>query len=317
MRTVSLGKSGAGVSALCLGTMHFGSLIDWKSSCRLLDLYVEAGGGFIDTANNYAVWAPGYQGGESEALLGQWMQERKNRSRIFLASKVGFHHGSAERGLRARQILGECDKSLQRLRTDTIDLYYAHLDDRQTPLPETLEAFDRLVQAGKVRWLGASNTLAWRLEEARCTSARHGWPEYCCIQQRYSYLQPRPGADFGHQTAATEELLDYCQERGLRLLAYSPLLNGAYTRRDRPLMAQYQGPHTSAALRVLQAVAAEVGATLNQVVLAWMLHSEPQVIPVMGASTEEQLRENLGALDVRLDAGQMARLDSRAMGEID
>jgi len=316
MRVVALGATGAEVSALCLGTMHFGSLIDWKSSCLLLDQYAAAGGGFIDTANNYAVWVPGYRGGESEALLGQWMQERKNRSRLFLATKVGFEHAHAERGLRAGRILAECDKSLQRLRTDVIDLYYAHTDDWHTPLPETLEAFDRLVRAGKVRWLGASNHRAWRLEEARSISRQHGWAEYCCIQQRYSYLQPRPGASFGHQVAASDELLDYCQERHVQLLAYSPLLHGAYTRSDRPLREQYLGSHNTAAVRVLGAVAEEVGATANQVVLAWMLHRQPQAIPVIGASTAEQLRENLAATEVRLSPEQMARLNSPPMTEV-
>lgn len=309
MRTVPLGLSGVEVSVFCLGAMYFGTRNDLTSSYRLLDQYVDAGGSFIDTANIYAWWVPGFRGGESEELLGGWLRARGNRSRIFLATKVGFQYEGVERGLRADQIAAECDKSLRRLGIETIDLYYAHVDDRQTPLEETLAAFERLVRAGKVRYIGASNYLAWRLEEARAISRAHGWPEFCCIQQRYSYLRPKPGARFDPQIAANDDLLDYCRVRGLTLLAYSPLLGGAYTRADRSFGAQYQSPDADARLAALDAVAAEVGATRNQVVLAWMIHSQPCVIPVMAASTPEQMAENLGALEVRLSAEQMARLN--------
>jgi len=312
MITVPLGDTGVRVSAFCLGTMHFGSQTDEETSCRLLDRHVEAGGSFLDTANIYARWVPGYVGGESETLLGKWMRERKNRSQMFIATKVGFQYLDVERGLRARQIEAECEKSLKRLGVDAIDLYYAHVDDRNTPMEETLEAFDRLVSAGKVRFIGASNFAAWRLEEARWVSRTHGWAEYCCIQQRYSYVRPKPGASFDPQVAANDDLLDYCRVRGITMLAYSPLLGGAYTRADRSLSEQYLGPDTDARLTALRAVAEETGATLNQVVYAWMLQSEPPVIPLMAASTTRQMEENLGALGIELDAGQMTRLNSAA-----
>ncbi|MGQ9630384.1 MAG: aldo/keto reductase [bacterium] len=310
MRTVPLGKTGVRVSVFCLGTMHFGSRTDESTSYRLLDQYVEAGGAFLDTANIYARWVVGYAGGESETLLGRWMRERKNRSQMFIASKVGFEMPGVERGLRARQIEEECEKSLKRLGVDTVDLYYAHVDDRRTPMEETLEAFDRLVKLGKVRFIGASNFLAWRLEEARWVSRTHGWAEYCCIQQRYSYLRPKPGASFDPQVAANEDLLDYCRTRGIALLAYSPLLGGAYTRADRPLYPQYVGPDSNARLAVLREIANEKGATANQIVLAWMIQSDPCVIPLVAASTVDQMRENLGALKVELSANQMARLNN-------
>lgn len=314
MRTVSLGmtaaqESAVQVSALCLGTMHLGNRTDPETSYDILDRYVAAGGSFLDTANNYAEWVPGCVGGESETFLGQWMRERRNRQELFIATKVGFDYEGVERGLRAEQIAAECEKSLRRLGIETIDLYYAHRDDRNTPLDETLEAFHRLVEAGKVRLVGASNYLAWRLEEARWVSQGNGWPEYCCIQQRYSYLRPKPGADFGHQTAANDDLLDYVRAREMRLLAYSSLLGGSYVRTDRPVAAQYQGPDTDARLEALRTVAAQVDATPNQVVLAWLMQSEPAVIPLFGASSIAQLEENLGALEVRLDAEQMARLN--------
>ena len=309
MRTVLLGHAGSEVGALCLGTMHFGSRTNKETSYQLLDEYVTAGGSFLDTANNYATWVPGYVGGESETLLGRWMRDRKNRAQLFVATKVGFDYPGVERGLRARQIETECEKSLRRLGIDTIDLYYAHRDDRSTPMEETIEAFDRLVSTGKVRFVGASNFLAWRLERARWTSQTHGWAGHCCVQQRYSYIRPRPGVSFGHQTAANDDLLDYVRARGMRMLAYTPLLAGAYARADRPIREQYVGPDTDARLAMLKEVSGEVDATSNQVVLAWMMHSDPAVIPVFGASTVDQLRENLGALEVELSADQMARMN--------
>lgn len=310
MRTVPLGNTGVQVSVFCLGTMYFGSSTDTTTSYQLLDQYVEAGGSFLDTANIYARWVPGYVGGESETLLGRWMRERNARSKLFLASKVGFEMPGVERGLRASQIEEECEKSLKRLGVDTIDLYYAHCDDRNTPVEETMEAFDKLVKAGKIRFIGASNFSAWRLEEARWVSQTHGWPEYCCIQQRYSYVRPKPGANFDPQVAANEDLLDYCKTRGITLLAYSPLLRGAYTRSDRPFPEQYVGPDTEARVAVLKAAAEEKRATANQIVLAWMIHSEPCVIPLVAASTTDQLRENLGALNIALGVDDMVRLNN-------
>lgn len=310
MRTISLGKSGVNVSVCCLGAMYFGSRSDKKSSWQLLDQYVEAGGTFIDTANIYARWIPGFAGGESETLIGEWMRERKNREQLFIASKVGFEYPGVERGLPAWRIEEECNKSLKRLGIDTIDLYYAHVDDRQTPQEESLKAFDRLVQAGKVRLIGASNFLAWRLEEARWISRTQNFAEYCCIQQRYTYLRPHPGASFDPQIAANDDLLDYCRARGITMLAYSPLLGGAYSRTDREIPPQYAGTDTENRLTELKTVADDVGATVNQVVLAWMLHSDPPVIPLIAASTKAHMQENLDTLNVTLSADQMESLNN-------
>jgi len=310
MKQVALGDTGVSVSAICLGAMLFGSSIDRAASFQILDQYTDAGGSFIDTANIYAWWVGGCRGGESETLLGEWMRLRANRSQVFIATKVGFDYPGVERGLRAQQIAAECEKSLRRLGTDYVDLYYAHVDDRTTPLEETLEAFDRLVKAGRVRFIGASNYLAWRLAEARWVSRVHGWAAYCCIQQRHTYLRPKPGARFDPQIAANEDLFDLCRTQGVTLLAYSPLLGGAYTRPDRPLDAQYLGPDTQARLAALRAVALETGATPNQVVLAWMLQSDPPVIPLVAGSTIDQIHENLGALRLSLSAQQMERLNS-------
>lgn len=312
MQTLALGSTGVEVSALCLGAMYFGTRNDLATSYQMLDEYVGAGGTFIDTANIYAHWVDGFAGGESETLLGGWLRERKNRADVFIASKVGFNYDRVPQSLNAALIEVECNKSLQRLGVETLDLYYAHVDDRATPLEETLEAFNRLVQAGKVRFVGASNYRAWRLEEARWLNEFNGWADFCCIQQRYTYLHPRPLADFAAQVAVNEDLLDYCRNSELRLLAYSSLLGGAYTRADRPLPDQYASADNEARLRMLRQVADETGATPNQIVLAWLLQSEPAVIPVMAASTHEQMQENLDALNVQLSADQLLRLNTAA-----
>ncbi len=309
MKTINLGNTGKQVSALCLGSMYYGTRVDPRMSNRLLDQYVDAGGSFIDTANIYAWWVDGFAGGESELLLGQWMRERKNRNKLFIASKVGFGYGEVQTGLTARLIAIECEKSLRRMGIETFDLYYAHVDDPDTPVEETLEAFDRLIQAGKVRYIGASNFRAWRLEQSRWIGLTKGLPRYCCIQQRYTYFQPRSGTTFEPQVAVNNDLLDYCRRSDLTLLSYSPLLAGAYTRPEREIDAQYRSEDNQQRLTVLKEIAAECGASPNQVILAWMLQSDPLVLPVFAASTPEQMTEDLGALDLALSENQMKQLN--------
>jgi aryl-alcohol dehydrogenase-like predicted oxidoreductase len=173
-----------------------------------------------------------------------------------------------------------------------------------------MEAFNRLVTAGKVRFIGASNYQAWRLEEARWISKNNGWAEFCCVQQHYTYLQLRPGMSLAPQAFANEDLRNYMAHHDMAFMAYSVLQSGGYTRADRPLRAEYGGSDNAERLEVLRAVAAETGAPVNQVILAWMMQSTPPVIPLIAASTEEQLDENLGALDLTLTADQMTRLNT-------
>lgn len=309
MRTRPLGQNGVQVSAMCMGTAYFGSKTDRATSFALLDQYRAAGGSFLDSANCYASWVAGSNGGDSERLLGEWIQERGNRGDLFIATKVGIAYPEAEPGLAEWQIVDECEKSLKRLNTDHIDLYYAHLDDRNTTLDETLHAFDQLVKAGKVRYIGASNYQAWRLEEAHWVSQRNSLAEYCCVQNHYTYLRPRPGAEFSYWGVGNEELFDYCEARGLALLAYSTLLGGAYVRKDRRLWDKYSGPHSRERLATLRSVAQDIGATPNQVVLAWMMQGKVPILPVIGVSKPEQLTENLGALGVNLTPEIMQRLN--------
>jgi aryl-alcohol dehydrogenase-like predicted oxidoreductase len=238
------------------------------------------------------------------------MRERGNRDDLFIASKVGFDYQDVPANLKAAVVVEECEKSLKRLGVEHIDLYYAHKDDALTPIEETLEAFQKLSKDGKISFIGASNFRAWRLEQARWVSNVKGWPEYCCVQQRFTYLRPKPGASFEPQLSTDDDLLDYINNRAITLLAYSPLLGGAYVRGDRSFQDQYLGPDADARMAALREVAGQTGATLNQVILAWMMQSDPPVIPVFGASTADQMTENLGALAVNLSAEQMQHLNS-------
>lgn len=309
MRKLKLGSSDVEVSILCFGTDLIGSKIDRQTSFGLLDLFRESGGTFVDTGNFYAAWLPGCKGGESETTIGLWMKDRGNRHDMAIASKLGFDYPGSPGGLSAAEIAQECDKSLQRLGTDRLDVYYAHRDDPEIPLEETMEALDRLIRTGKVRAIGASNLRAWRIAEANAVAGAHGWAKYSAVEQRHTYLRPRHGADFGPQICINEDLKGYCRSRDITLIAYSALLQGAYTREDRPVPAQYAGADADARLGVLRDVAGEIGATLNQVVIAWMLQSDPPVLPIIAGSQPGQLAENVGALKVSLSEDQIRRLD--------
>ena len=317
MRKVALGNSGIEVSALCLGTDSIGSKIDRETSFKLLDLYREQGGNFIDTANFYASWLPGFEGGESETTIGLWAKDRGVRDQLVIDSKLGFDYPGCAGGLNAAEIERECEKSLQRLQTDRIDLYYAHRDDASTPLEETMAAFDRLIKAGKVRAIGASNLKGWRIAEANAVSKADQWTGYSVVQQRHTYLRPRHGTDFGPQICINDDVKDYCCARGIALVGYSILLQGAYTRADRPVPSQYAGPEADDRLAALKAVADEVGATMNQVVIAWMRQSDPPVLPIIAGSRPEQLTENIAALDVTLTEDQFKRLETAGNPDVD
>lgn len=223
---------------------------------------------------------------------------------MFFGTRVG-------EDLSRAAIRAAVDGSLRRLGTDRIDLYYAHIDHRTVPLEETLDAFGELVTAGKVRHIGCSNYAAWRVERARRMSDARGVPRYCCVQQRHSYLRPRPGSGFGVQLVADDSLLDFCATNPeVAMLAYSPPLAGAFTTPDRPFPDQYLGADTDARLAALEDVARATGATRNQVVLAWLMATSPSAIPLIAASTEAQLDENLGALAVELSPEQVASLNT-------
>ncbi|HEY7429858.1 MAG TPA: aldo/keto reductase [Streptosporangiaceae bacterium] len=310
------------VSVLSLGAMLFGTVTDEPTSLAILDRYVEAGGTFIDTSDNYAYWVNGTQGGESEELLGRWRRSRGITSEVVIATKLGARPltpgGSFltnPEGLSAKVIRESSERSRERLGMDALDLLYAHIEDPATPLAETVEAFAGLVAEGSVGLLGVSNHWAWRVERARTLAAAAGLPDYEVLQYHHSYLRPRtdvpgPGSPDGEQGVLGGNLLSYLRtEPGLTLVAYSPLLSGRYVRSDRPLEPEFEHPGTPARLAVLREVAREAGATVNQVVLAWLTGGDIPMIPLVGASSVAQLDENLAAVDLELTADQRERLD--------
>lgn len=312
------GPSGPLASALCLGALPFGSSVDEKTSFAILDRFVEAGGNLIDTSNNYVFWVPGATGDESETTVGRWLASRGGRDDVLIATKAGARPTvpgtglETAEGLSADAIGAAVEGSLRRLGTDRIDLYWTHIEDRSVPLAETLGTLDALVTSGKAGLIGCSNHAAWRTAQARDLSRANGWAAYTCVQQRHSYLQPRfdTGLPEAGHVHVTPELLDYVRsEPELTLMAYSSLLSGGYTRADKPLPAAYDHPGTPARLAVLREVADELGATPNQVVLAWLMGADPAALPIVGVSSVEQLDEVLGALEVELPAEARARLD--------
>ena len=317
MKQIALGTTGENVSALCLGCMYLGTKMDAAMSFRILDAYAEAGGSFLDTANCYAFWIPGATGDESETLLGRWMRERDNRNRIFLATKVGARPsggpaGGPPEGLSARVIERAVHESLRRLGTDTIDLLYTHVPDRSTTVEETIEALDRLVRAGKVRFIGCSNEPAWRIERARGLSLSHGWAPFCCVQNRHTYLRPKQGAVLP-QVCVSEELLDYAATTAsVTLLAYSPLLGGAYARAEHTLPQEYATSDSRVRWKTLSSAARARGVSRSSLVLAWLMSGVPPFIPLVATSTVEQLRENLDAGELALDAESLRDLTEAA-----
>jgi len=311
------------VSVLSLGAMRFGTSTDEPTSFAILDRYVEAGRTFIDTSDNYAFWVNGTQGGESEELLGRWRRSRGVGDEIVIATKLGArplapgtsYTDNAE-GLSARVIRESAERSRDRLGLTSLDLLYAHIEDPAVPLAETVEAFAALVAEGAVGLLGVSNHWAWRVERARSLAEAAGLPGYEVLQYHYSYLRPRtdlpgqlsPDGDHGVMGA---DLLSYLRaEPRLAMVAHSPLLNGGYVRPDKPLDAEFDHPGTPARQAALREVAKDADATVNQVVLAWLIGAEIPMIPLVGASSVAQLDESLAGVDVELTAEQRARLDA-------
>jgi aryl-alcohol dehydrogenase-like predicted oxidoreductase len=332
MKSIDLGRTGQQVSRLALGCMIMGTVIDEPASFDILDAYAEAGGSFLDTADCYCWWEDrGSDGGHSEALLGRWLARTGHRDDVFLATKGSgmvdqvdeiWAGGSADWEVARRHFAGAgadtlrqaIDASLRRLGTDHVDLYYVHVDDRDTPLEETLEALAGIVAAGKARYIGWSNVSTWRLERIHQLALANGWPEPVAVQQQHSYLRRRPGVQ--HHSIVDEGQLEYLRERDdLTLVAYSPILKGIYDdpakREGHGIMAPYAGPDAEARLAAAAAVADEVGASPNQVVLAWLLRQrDPAVIPLIGPRTRAQYDNAVGALNVPLSDDQLARLDA-------
>jgi aryl-alcohol dehydrogenase-like predicted oxidoreductase len=309
-----LGRTGLRVSALCLGGNTFGWTTDQKASEAVLDAYVEAAGNFIDTADVYSSWAPGNKGGESEIALGTWMAGRKNRHAVLIATKVcgPMGPGPNDTGLSRFHIMEGVEASLRRLQTDYIDLYQAHWDDRETPLEETLRAFDDLVRQGKVCYMGCSNYPAWRLTRALWESDRHRYVRYESLQPKYNLVI---------RDEYERELEPLCLEQGVGVIPYSSLasgfLSGKYragealpkTARAGGVEKTYMNERGFRVLGAVEKVAASVNATAAQVSLSWLAHRPGITAPIASATSVAQLKELVGGIELRLDAEATAALD--------
>ncbi|TDD54460.1 aldo/keto reductase [Kribbella antibiotica] len=307
---------------LALGAMEFGTRIDEKTSFALLDQYVAEGGEWIDTANCYAFWQSetGF-GGQSEELLGRWLARRPGvREKVRIATKVGWEPTVAggfpeqTEGLGSAAIDAAVEISLGRLGIDHIDLYWAHRDDRNTPLDETIGAFGRHHAAGTLGQVGLSNWAIWRVERARGLAAELGVVEPTALQLRYSYLQPRPfvrGHIHNHRFGwVSDEVLDYVEnQEQWDLWAYSPLMTGAYERDDRPIEEAFEHPGTTRRLEALDKVAAELGVSRSSVVVAWLCGGTPSVRPIIGASKPAQLTAAIAGARLELTTDLYAELD--------
>lgn len=308
---------------LALGAMEFGTRIDEKTSFALLDQYVAEGGVWIDTANCYAFWQSesGF-GGQSEELLGRWLAQRPGvREKVRIATKVGWEPtvvgGFPEQteGLGSAAIDAAVETSLRRMGIDHIDLYWAHRDDRNTPLDETIAAFGRHHAAGTIGQVGLSNWAVWRVERARGLAAQLGVVEPSALQLRYSYLQPRPFVrDHIHNHRfgwITDEVLDFVDnQEQWDLWAYSPLMSGSYERDDRPIEEAFDHPGTTRRLEALGKVAAELGVSKSSVVAAWLCGGTPLVRPIVGASRPEQLTAAIVGARLELAPELRAELDA-------
>ena len=315
MQLRKLGRSGLRVAALCLGGNTFGWTTDQTASEAVLDAYVEAGGNFVDTADVYSRWAPGHQGGESEAVLGSWMAARRNRHAVIIATKVmaPMGPGPNDTGLSRLHVMHGIEASLRRLRTDYIDLYQAHSDDRDTPLEETLRAFDDLVSQGKVRYIGASNYHAWRLVRALWESDRHGFARYESLQPKYNLV---------FRDEYERELEPLCLEQGVGVIPYSSLgsgfLSGKYRRgaalpetaRAASVQKAYLNDRGFAVLAAVVEVAERLGATPAEVALSWLAHRPSITAPIASATNPAQLEDLLAGARLKLDREAIALLDT-------
>lgn len=306
-----------------LGTMNFGTRVDEATSFTLLDRFVERGGVWLDTADVYAFWNdPAGEPGASERVLGAWLAARPGvREQVRISTKTGVRGG-----LGAAAVRTAARGSLDRLGVGSVDLFWAHVEDRGTDLDETVAALGALVTDGLAARLGASNHASWRVERARAAAAAQGVAAFDAVQYRHSYVLPRPGAalpDSGHMLLDAGAA-DLAATEGLTLWAYTPLVNGALTRADRALPDAYDHPGTTARLAALDAVAADTGATRNQVVLAWIMtggHGRTGLAgelavgpawPLVGVSRTAQLDEALDARDLHLTEEHRAVLDGAA-----
>jgi aryl-alcohol dehydrogenase-like predicted oxidoreductase len=285
---VSIPRTELTVFPVCLGGNVFGWTADKTQSEAVMDGFVAGGGNFVDTADVYSEWVPGNSGGDSETIIGDWMAARGNRAGMVIASKVSSL--STRKGLSRANILAAADDSLRRLKTDYIDVYYAHQDDPSVPMEETLGAFNELVTAGKVRYIGASNFTSARLREAVDTSRANGLAEYIALQNQYNLVE---------RSAFELDSVPILTELGISAISYYALASGFLTGKYQPGvqvdsaraqgMKAYDNPKGWEVVSTLRLVAEELNTTPTAIALAW-LRAQPAVsVPIASARTVEQL----------------------------
>lgn len=309
--TRQLGDSGITVPRLTFGGNVFGWTVDEKTSFSLLDALVENGLFFIDTADVYSRWVPGNQGGESETIIGKWLKQSGKRDRIVLATKVGMELSPEKTGLKPAYIRQAIEDSLRRLQTDVIDLYQAHRDDEQTPLADTLKAFDSLIKEGKVRAIGASNYSAARLQEALDVSSKEGLARYETLQPEYN-LYDREGYENGLEQVAVKN--------GLGVINYyslaSGFLSGKYKKpqdagkspRGQAIVEKYLNERGSRIIEALEDIAASHDASATQVALAWQIARPSITAPIVSATSLAQLDELVKATQLELSKQEIEEL---------
>jgi aryl-alcohol dehydrogenase-like predicted oxidoreductase len=312
MQHVKLGKSDLQVPVICLGANVYGWTVSEADSFRQLDAALEAGLNFIDTADVYSRWVPGHQGGESEAILGKWMATGDKRSNVILATKVGIDMGDGKKGLKAAYIHQAVEDSLRRLQTDYIDLYQAHQDDEETPLEETLAAFDKLVREGKVLHIGASNYSGARLAKALRTSKDNGLVSYISLQPHYNLVA---------REQFETDLLPVVQEHTLGVIPYYSLaagfLTGKYrTKKDAEgkarggTVGKYLNDWGFHVVEVLDEVAREHHSTPARVALAWLMAQPGVTAPIASATSEKHLTDLIEAAKLKLDHASLEKLNT-------
>jgi aryl-alcohol dehydrogenase-like predicted oxidoreductase len=311
MQTKTLGHSNIQVAPLVFGGNVFGWTVNAEASFRLLDAFVDRGFNFIDTADTYSRWVPGNKGGESESILGQWFKRSGKRDQIVLATKVGVDMGDGKKGLGKHYILEEAEASLQRLHTDHIDLYQTHKDDESVPLEERFEAYQQLIQQGKVRIIGASKYNGTRLAEAIETAQQHGLPIYQTLQPEYNL----------HARQAYEtDLAPVAKKFGLSVIPFfslaSGFLTGKYkskaesvgTSRER-MLAKYFDERGERILKALDEVSQQLNTRPASIALAWLLAQPTVTAPIASATSMEQLEGLFAAVELKLNQAALDKLN--------
>lgn len=311
-QTRKLGNSNLQVSPLVFGGNIFGWTVDEATSFQLLDAYVGAGLNFVDTADLYSKWVPGNQGGESETIIGKWFKKSGNRAKVVVATKVGMDMGNGNKGLSKPYILRAAEDSLKRLQTDYIDLYQAHQDDPETPLEETMEAFDLLFKQGKVRAIGASNYSAQRLDKSLAVSKSKGYARYESLQPHYNLYE---------RASFEKELQPLCLRENLGVITYFSLASGFLTgkysseadlsksKRGQGIK-KYLNDRGMRILKALDEVSKQCSANPAQVSLAWLMAQPAVTAPIASATSLDQLKDLVKATQLKFDPKAISLLNA-------